>query len=250
MWTVTLPPTGFDQLLASDGGWPAFQDTIRRRFSELLARRTKAECSRHPSGWRTVEGGYAIAHGPEALWLFAVEPHKSGLPHLHFLFRSRIRANRAWLIKRSELDALIMAALRAVTGREVDVSRAGRVEAVNHRAGVYIAKYLSKGKGSGARHYMEKAGTPSSLIPVRYWGMSRPFKETIEANTSTIPSSFVSVLSACWEGMEEAGWLHGRIWYPDSPGAPGILCLRFKGPDGFKDAMEACWALSLDWSAQ
>jgi hypothetical protein len=246
-WTVTLPPSAVKSLSTVEAGWPKFQDTMRRRFAESLSR-AMARRRREKGGCLPpMRGGVFNGYDRGAMWAFVVEPHKSGLPHLHIIFLAKPSRNAPWFLDRDVFDRLIAKAIEAVTGDVCTVAAAGKLMSVDGRASRYLTKYLAKGAGDNALEAMESNGVPEGMIPRRWWGISHHLRDAVGMATARIPRAIVSILSVKWREMEEAGLLKGGVWNPPSPGAPGVLCIRFNGAENFLRAMEVCYVMGLDW---
>lgn len=121
-WTVTLSPAMGAALDRTPRGLARFQDVLRRRFGELLARRCRKASQQYRRPIR-----------PH--WAFVVEPQKRGVPHWHFVYRCRPRRGRPWFLTIHQLDALIAAAMEAVTGEAFDVARAGNAAVLKRDPG-------------------------------------------------------------------------------------------------------------------
>ena len=219
IWTVTLPPQAAAALDRVDRGFSRFQAVIRRRFSEALARACGRERSRTP----------CLPH-----WCFVVEPQKSGRPHMHFVFRSRSRMGRCWLLNTGTLDRLIQNAINVVTGATVDCGAAGNVQSLRKDPGRYLSKYLTKTVGRSAADCVLSHGWSLNLVPSQWWGLSTTARALLDRYTFEVPGYFVGCLSLMWPGLRSAGLLDAMIWDAPGEGAPSIVCGGWR-------SFEACW---------
>ena len=215
IWTVTLPPQAAAALDRVDRGFSRFQAVIRRRFSEALARACRRERGRTP----------CLPH-----WCFVVEPQKSGRPHLHFVFRSRSRMGRCWLLSTGSLDRLIQNAINVVTGSTVDCVAAGNVQALRKDPGRYLSNYLKKGVGKTAAETVLLCGWSSNLVPSQWWGLSTTARALLNQYSFEVPDCFVGWLSSMWPGLRSAGVLDGMIWHAPGKGAPSVVCGGWRTP--------------------
>jgi len=223
IWTVTLPPQAAAALDSLPRGFSQFQAVIRRRFSEALARACRRERGRSP----------CLPH-----WCFVVEPQKSGRPHMHFVFRSRSRMGRPWLLNIPTLDRLIQNAINVVTGSVLDCVAAGNIQALRKDPGRYLSKYLSKGVGRTAAECVIACGWTANLVPSQWWGLSTSARAFLFRYTFEVPSCFVGWLSLAWPGLRGAGLLDAMIWRARGEGAPSVVCGAWRD-------MNRCWETFL-----
>lgn len=222
MWTVTLPPMAVVALNASPQGFNRFVGHLRRAFSQVLARACARERGRQP----------CLPH-----WAYVVEKHKSGVPHLHFVFRCRSRMGRPWLLSTGRLDRVISQAIGSTIGLRLDCNRAGNVQALRKDPGSYLSKYLRKGRQDDpARHRLSGPWSPN-LYPATWWGMSVSARIFLESFMIEIPGVFVGWLSSLWPQLQAAGLMKARIWRPPAEGAPQIVVGGWGDPQKFRDVM-------------
>ena len=216
MWTVTLPPETAESLDRIDRGFDRFVFSLRRRFSEALARACARERGRRP-----------ILPN----WAFVVEPQSSGRPHLHFVYRCRSRMGRPWLLSTGGLDRLIANAVAATTGAPCRVIAAGNVQALRKDAGRYLSKYLAKGLKNNAARVLLQLGWSENLVPSQWWGISTTARALVAEFTFPVPAVFVGWLSREWPAMAGAGVLRARVWAPPAEGAPSCVVGSFPSPE-------------------
>lgn len=211
IWTVTMPPECAEDLDAIEGGIRLFGDALRRRFSEALGRacRREARFCRRP-----------IA----ADWCYVIEPQQSGRPHWHFVFRCKSRRGRPWLLGKGRLDRLIRNCMRAATGRNHRYKAAGNVQALRKDPGSYLSSYLKKTASTEAAETLLANGYGDNLIPGQWWGLSRSALALVEEYRFELPSVLVGWLSQSWPDLVRLGRLKARIWQPEAPGAPSMVC--------------------------
>lgn len=232
MWTVTLPPDAAEALDKIDLGCSRWVDTVRRRFGETHRRACARESAR---------SGVPVP----SLWWFVVEPQKNGRPHIHLIFRSKLRRGRTWLLGRGGLDKLISNSLRSVTGRTFHCGRAGRVETIRSSMGRYLSKYLKKGARQAASDVVLRCGYSLNLVPLQWWGSSREAKAWLTRYVFELPA-FVSgrLASGLW-GLVAAGWCDAGVWAPPipdgarGPGPPLIVVGRWRSGQAMVAALRA-----------
>jgi hypothetical protein len=216
IWTVTLPPQAAAALGRLDRGFSQFQAVIRRRFSEALARACRRERGRTP----------CLPH-----WCFVVEPQKNGRPHMHFVFRSKARMGRPWLLSTGTLDKLIQNAVKTVTGYSLGCAAAGNVQALRKDPGRYLSSYLKKGVGKTAADTVLLCGWSLNLVPSQWWGLSTTARALLNRYTFEVPDCFVGWLSSMWPGLRSAGLLDAMIWHAPGKNAPSVLCGGWRTPE-------------------
>ena len=215
IWTITLPP---DAAVALDGiarGFSRFQAVIRRRFSEALARACARERGKVPT----------LPH-----WCFVVEPQTSGRPHFHFVFRTRSRMGRPWLMNVVKLDGIIQRALFTVTKMVFDCVAAGNTQALRKDPGRYLSSYLKKGVGKTAAATVLSNGWSENLVPSQWWGLSTSARAFLDRYSFEVPSCFVGWLSLMWPGLRSAGVLDAMVWQALGDGAPAVVCGSWRDP--------------------
>ncbi len=217
IWTVTLPRDAAELLDRTPDGFRRFQDAIRRRFSEAMRRAAAREA-----------GLTRIPVPPH--WWFVVEPQRDGTPHLHFVFRSKARRGRPWLLRKGALDRLIRNCLRVVTGATHRVAAAGNVQALRTNPGRYLSKYLRKGHRQGAGAYVMAQGYSANMVPRQWWGASPESMRWLWCHTVDLPERLVGWLSSQWPLLDGMGLLSARIWEPEADGAPSIVVGQFASP--------------------
>jgi hypothetical protein len=223
MWTVTLPPETAQALDRTDRGFDRFVFSLRRRFSEALARACARERGRRPVL-------------PD--WAFVVEPQSSGRPHLHFVYRCRSRMGRPWLLSTGGLDRLIANAVTTATGAPCRVIAAGNVQALRKDAGRYLSKYLAKGLKNNAARALLDLGWSENLIPSQWWGISATARALVAEFTFPVPAVFVGWLSREWPAMAGAGVLRARVWAPPAEGAPSCVVGSWPSPEALRWTMD------------
>lgn len=231
VWTVTLPPDLAAALDGTEQGFARFQSVLRRRFSESLARACRRERGRLPV---------------EPDWCFVCEPQKSGRPHLHFVFRSRSRMGRPWLLSTGALDRLIKNAAQVVTGLSVDCAAAGNVQSIQKDMGRYLSSYLKKGVGETAAITVLLSGWTWNLIPGQWWGLSASARRVVACHTIELPGCLVHWLSLMWPQMSGSGLLKACIWQAPGPGAPAVVVGNWSNPGQFRDSMVYLFGLMRD----
>jgi hypothetical protein len=231
IWTVTLPPAAAAALDTLPRGFARFQAVIRRRFSEALARACRRERGRSP----------CLPH-----WCFVVEPQKSGRPHMHFVFRSRSRMGRPWLLNIPALDKLIQNAINVVTGITLDCPAAGNIQSLRKDPGRYLSKYLSKGVGKTAAECVLACGWTVNLVPSQWWGLSTCARAFLGRYTFEIPDGLVGWLSLSWPGLRGAGLLDGMVWRAPGDGAPAVVCGGWRDVARCRQVMEYLADLDRD----
>ena len=231
IWTVTLPPQAAAALDGIERGFSRFQAVLRRRFSEALARACRRERGRTP----------CLPH-----WCFVVEPQKSGRPHLHFVFRSRSRMGRCWLLAAGSLDRLIQNAINVVTGSTVDCAAAGNIQSLRKDPGRYLSKYLTKTVGRSAADCVLSHGWSVNLVPSQWWGLSSTARALLDRYTFEIPDCFVGWLSLMWPGLRSAGVLEAMIWHAPGDGAPSVLCGGWRTPEACRRTFDYLADLQVD----
>lgn len=231
IWTVTLPIEAACDLDAMPDGAQRFGDAIRRRFGEALRRACQAESER--LGWQVPDH-----------WWFVAEPQKSGVPHWHFVFRSKARRGRRWLLGKGRLDRLICNAFRTVTGTAYPVKAAGNVQALRKNPGAYLGKYLSKTAEENTANWILQHGWTENLIPHRWWGCSRSAHAFQQEHTFPLPALACHWLSRQWKGLAGIGALVAGIWQPPAEGAPAIVCGKFRGIDGLEQVLSHLFDLA------
>lgn len=222
-WTVTLPPEAVAAALAGRGSWALFQDRIRRRFGEALKRALS-----DPGTSRS------RARQMPCQWGFVVERQRSGVPHLHFVYRARMHRGAAWVLRTGRLDSLIRNSLRAVFGVDCDVRAAGNVQAIKRGCGRYLSKYLRKTAKNGGGHHQSDALPAGPLDPVRWWGLSSGARATIRALTFALPAQIAGALARCLPEMERRGFLSWRRVHLSGAGAPSVVIGRWRGVEGLR----------------
>lgn len=225
-WTVTLSPAMVEALDATPRGVARFQDALRRRFSEALARACRRESTRYRR--------WIHPH-----WAFVVEPQSRGVPHWHLVFRCRARRGSRWLMPIAHLDALIVHAVEVATGQAIPAPQAGNIGLLRKDPGSYLSKYLRKGKGQGGAAAVLRAGHSENMLPGQWWGIATCSKRMIERCSFHIPSVLVGWLSRNWPGLAGIGALTAGIYIPPAEGAPAVVCGRWHGIDGLERVVES-----------
>lgn len=234
-WTVTLPPDAAREMEARGVSWAQFQDVIRRRFSEALAR---AAC--HPRQAKARAG-----RAPE--WLFVVESQKNGRPHLHFVYRARWTAGQRWFLSTKRLDRLIGQALsKILPGMAVNVGSAGNVQQVKRGMGRYLAKYMGKSAGEGQVRLILGAGYSPGMIPKSWWGCSAEARGLIERYTFEIPSILANYLSLRRVEYERQGMMKSRLVEIKVEGAPVVVMGEWIGCAGLRRVLESLASEAVD----
>lgn len=221
-WTITLPDDAMAKVIELDL-WPRFQQTIRHRLHLALKRRGLP---------------------PLALAVAEIHPQRSGrmvqaMPHLHVLFRGRLSRREHWAFTPSELDRMILSALKACGIIAEEVKSAGNVQSIRRSVRRYLSKYVSK-----ASHVFESAepveglGSPNGC-PRQWWFMTQELLHLVLDATGQLPATFMAWL--CDRARPSArGQLYTvqRVPVAD-PRAPSIWLVSFRSP----------WALFLCWEA-
>jgi hypothetical protein len=233
IWTVTLPPETAEELDRIPDGFAKFQDVIRRRFGEALADACARETRR------------TAVPTPDH-WAFVVEPQKSGRPHLHFVFRSKSRRGRPWLLGKGRLDRLIRNAFRTATGHKHRTVASGNVQALRKDPGSYLSKYLAKGLPQNSAEYISEHGWTENLIPKQWWGCSSSVRAWIREHSFQLPRLFAIWLSKEWPSLAAAGLVRAHIWEPEVEGAPAIVVGRWRSLQALADVFDmlSAWAAS------
>jgi hypothetical protein len=221
-WTITLPDEAMAAVIEQDL-WPRFQQTIRHRLHLALKRRGLP---------------------PLALAVAEIHPKRSGrmvqaMPHLHVLFRGRMDRRHGWAFTPSQLDRMIVAALKACGIIVEAVKSAGNVQAVKRSVRRYLSKYVSK-----ASHVFEGVepseglGSPNGC-PRQWWFMTSELLALVVAATRDLPAPFLAWL--CDRALPPArGQLYvvQRVPIADTR-APSVWLVTFRSP----------WALFLTWES-
>lgn len=231
LWTVTLPPDVAASLDSISDGASRWVDVIRRRFGEA---------HRRACGRQRGSSGAPIA----SLWWFVVEPQKAGRIHIHFVFRSKLRRGRPWLLGKGQLDRLIRNSFRAITGAAWPCPYAGNVQTIKRSMGRYLSKYLRKGSGNGGAGAVLAGGWSPNMIPRSWWGCSTPARGWLRRYVFELPSVLVAELSLHWRDLAAAGVLEARIWDPPDPAAPSLLIGTWEGADGLRSGVEMLHVLA------
>ncbi len=218
MWTVTLPVEVAQVLDATPDGIQRLGDVIRRRFGEALRRACAKESQRR---------GVPV---PDH-FAYVAEPQKAGRIHWHYVFRCKSSRGARWLLGKGQLDRLIRAAFRTVTGTTYPVVAAGNVQALRSSPGAYLSKYLRKGHGvTGADAVLGK-GWSLNMVPKQWWGASRSALGLVRSLIWELPRIAVNWLSREWPALVRVGALEASIWQPEADGAPAIVCGRWRSID-------------------
>lgn len=225
MWTVTLPHEVAIHLDSIPDGAQRFGDVIRRRFGEALRRACRRESDRR---------GIPV---PDH-WAYVVEAQKAGRPHWHFVFRCKARRGTGWLLGKGQLDRLIRNAFRVVTGTTYPVKAAGNVQALRKTPGHYLSGYLRKGEHSNGAVAVEAGGWSLWLVPHQWWGCSRSALLFVRGHTWQLPRVAVNWLSREWPQLVAAGVIDAKLWEPEAPGAPAIVCGRWRGLDRLQGVLD------------
>ena len=221
-WTITLPPAAMEAVIDRDL-WPRFQQTVRHRLHLALKRRGLP---------------------PLALAVAELHPKRSGrmvqaMPHLHVLFRGRLSRRDGWAFTPSDLDRLIVAALKACGIVAVAVNSAGNVQAIKRSVRRYLSKYVSKASHvSQTAEPVEGLGSPNGC-PRQWWFMTAELLALVVDATRRLPAPFLAWL--CDRAMPPArGQLYTvqRVPIAD-PRAPSVYVVEFRSP----------WALFLCWES-
>lgn len=216
LWTVTLPREALAKLDTIPGGVPLFSDTLRRRFSETMARALRRQCRR--------------TNRPRVplVWAFVIEPQAAGAPHWHFVFRARVRRGMGWVLGKAQLDRLIRNALQTVTGEEWPVQSAGNVQKLRTDPGRYLSKYLRKGNRTTSADAILRGGWTLNSVPLQWWGWSKEAAAMVERYRFPIPSVLVGWLSKQWPLLRGIGALEAKVWQPPAEGAPAMVVGSFR----------------------
>lgn len=223
IWTVTLPVPAAEALNSVDRGFAKFQDVIRRRFAEALGRACRRERGKVPT---------------MPNWCYVVEPQTSGRPHLHFVFRSRSRMGRPWMLGTGVLDGLIQNAVRTVTGLCIEVPAAGNVQALRKDPGRYLSKYLRKGVGVNGAAAILGNGWSSNLVPSQWWGLSSTARAFLFRYTFDLPACLAAGLSLSWRDLAATKMLRGGIYQPPDPRAPGVITGSWASVERLEETIE------------
>ena len=225
MWTVTIPTLAAAMLDKIPDGASKLSDVIRRRFSEKLSRACALERKRT-----------RIRVAPR--WAFVIEPQKRGVVHWHFVFRCRSRPGRPWLLSKAQLDQLIRAAIRTVTGVEVPVQSAGNVQKLRSTPGAYLSKYLRKGVRCSAPAVVLRNGWSENMIPRQWWGWSKETRAWVETYRFELPAVLVCFLSRQWRGLAAIGRIRASIWTPPDERAPQCVVGRWNGVQELEEVIQ------------
>jgi hypothetical protein len=165
---------------------------------------------------------------------------------MHFVFRSRSRMGRPWLLSTRVLDRLIQNAIAVVVGLSVPVLAAGNVQSLRKDPGRYLSNYLKKGVGRTAADTVLLGGWSVNLVPSQWWGLSSSARSFLSRYSFEIPGGFVGWLSLTWPGLRGAGLLDGMIWRAPGDGAPAVVCGGWRDAARCRQVMDYLAGLERD----
>ena len=105
----------------------------------------------------------------------------------------------AWAINKAEIQQLWKETIDNITGGDVDVSKATRIERVEKSAENYMGKYMSK--GVAAVQSVVEAGY-EDWLPHQWWSMTRTLSKRIRALIRISHQSAVTVWHSLLNGVE------------------------------------------------